>query len=87
MGLLTPAVVTMAMREAPREHTGIASGVNNTARQAGGAIGLAVFGSMAGSPELTPSFVHGFHLAVITGAAIWAAGVALAIMIRKFSAE
>lgn len=87
MGLLTPAVVAVAMREAPREHTGIASGVNNTARQAGGAIGLAIFGSIVGSPKLTHAFVHGFHIAAIIGAALWVAGIALAILIRRFSAE
>lgn len=87
IGLLTPAVVTIAMREAPREHTGIASGVNNTARQAGGAIGLAIFGSVVGSPKLTNSFMHGFHAAAIVGAALWAVAAAFAVMLRKFSSE
>lgn len=40
-GLLTPAVVTAALRSAPPHRAGLASGVNNTARQAGGAIGVA----------------------------------------------
>jgi DHA2 family methylenomycin A resistance protein-like MFS transporter len=87
MGLLTPAVVATAMREAPREHTGIASGVNNTARQAGGAIGAAIFGSLVGTPTVTSAFMHGFRIAALTGAALWAAGLALAIMLRKLSAK
>jgi DHA2 family methylenomycin A resistance protein-like MFS transporter len=87
MGLLTPAVVATAMREAPHEHTGIASGVNNTARQAGGAIGAAVFGSLVGSPLMADSFLHGLRIAALTGAALWAIGFALAVTLRKLSAS
>ncbi|MGH3500005.1 MAG: MFS transporter [Nocardioidaceae bacterium] len=85
IGLLTPAVVTAAMREAPREHTGIASGVNNTARQVGGAIGAALFGSIIGSPHQAESFLHGFHVAALCGAALWAVGLALTITLGRLS--
>jgi DHA2 family methylenomycin A resistance protein-like MFS transporter len=87
MGLLTPAVVATAMREAPREHTGIASGVNNTARQAGGAIGAAVFGSLVGTPVMAQSFLHGLRLAAVTGAVLWAIGFALAVTLRKLGRD
>jgi len=36
LGVLTPAVVAAAIAAAPPERSGLASGVNNTARQAGG---------------------------------------------------
>jgi DHA2 family methylenomycin A resistance protein-like MFS transporter len=39
LGVLTPAVVSAAMGAVERERAGLASAVNNTARQAGGAIG------------------------------------------------
>lgn len=41
MGLLTTAVVTAAVAEVLPERAGIASGVNNTARQTGCALGVA----------------------------------------------
>lgn len=48
LGVLTPAIVTAAMRTVP-ETPGIASGASNTARQTGGALGVALFGAIAGS--------------------------------------
>lgn len=50
IGLLTAAVVTAAVADAPGERAGIAGGVNNAARQAGGALGVAVFGAVTGEP-------------------------------------
>jgi MFS transporter, DHA2 family, methylenomycin A resistance protein len=49
IGVLTPAIVTAAMR-AVLDSPGTASGASNTARQAGGAIGVALFGAIAGTP-------------------------------------
>jgi MFS transporter, DHA2 family, methylenomycin A resistance protein len=48
LGILGPAIVTAALRAAPGV-TGTASGASNTARQAGGALGVAVFAALAGS--------------------------------------
>lgn len=48
IGLLTPAIVAAAMDAMPGT-PGIASGGSNTARQAGGAIRVAVFAAFAGS--------------------------------------
>ena len=45
LGVLTPAVVSAAMGAVERERAGLASAVNNTARQAGGAVGIAAFGA------------------------------------------
>ncbi|MCR6486794.1 MFS transporter [Amycolatopsis sp. OK19-0408] len=45
MGLLTTAVVTAAVAGVPPGRAGVAGGVNNTARQAGGALGVAVLGA------------------------------------------
>jgi DHA2 family methylenomycin A resistance protein-like MFS transporter len=45
LGALTPAVVSAAMGAVARDRAGLASAVNNTARQAGGAIGIAGFGA------------------------------------------
>jgi DHA2 family methylenomycin A resistance protein-like MFS transporter len=48
LGVLTPAIVTAAMRTLPSA-PGIASGASNTARQTGGALGVALFAAIAGS--------------------------------------
>jgi len=50
LGILTPAIVAAALRAVPGA-AGIASGASNTARQAGGALGVAVFAALAGSPD------------------------------------
>src|SRR4051794_40907012 len=56
------------------ERAGLASAVNNTARQAGGAIGIAAFGALAGDPA-RPGFVHGFHVAALVAATLYAVAV------------
>jgi MFS transporter, DHA2 family, methylenomycin A resistance protein len=69
LGVLTPAVVAAAVAAVPRERAGLASAINNTARQAGGAIGIAISGAVAGSPA-GAGFLSGFH-----GVAVGAAGL------------
>jgi MFS transporter, DHA2 family, methylenomycin A resistance protein len=55
-----PAMTGLAMASAPRLGLGLAAGVFNTSRQAGGALGVAVLGSVltAGrSVSLRPAFL------------------------------
>ncbi len=49
MGLGVPAMTTTVLASVGRESSGIAGGVLNSARQAAGVIGVAVFGSLAGN--------------------------------------
>lgn len=49
MGLAVPAMTTSILGSVERHQAGIASAVLNTARQVGGATGVAVFGAMAAS--------------------------------------
>jgi MFS transporter, DHA2 family, methylenomycin A resistance protein len=72
MGILTPAVVAAAVRTVPARRAGLASAVNNTARQAGGAIGIAAFGAVAGSAAQATTFVAGLHTVDGTGGPGWA---------------
>jgi DHA2 family methylenomycin A resistance protein-like MFS transporter len=58
---------------------GLASAVNNTARQAGGAVGVAAGGSLAGSPA-GAGFVHGFHLVAAGAAGLYVLAAALALV-------
>jgi DHA2 family methylenomycin A resistance protein-like MFS transporter len=79
LGLLTPAVVAAAMGSVPASRSGLASGANNTARQAAGAIGVALFGALAGTPSAVGSFLEGLHTAVLLGAGLWVGGIMLTL--------
>ena len=73
LGLLTPAVVAAAVGAVPPDRAGLGSAVNNTARQACGAIGIAAFGALAGDPS-GRGFLGGLHAAALIAAALFAAG-------------
>ncbi|WP_232665504.1 MFS transporter [Pseudonocardia sp. TRM90224] len=77
-GLLTAAVMAAALQAAPAGRAGIASGLVTAARQAGTAIGVAVFGAVAGAPTDTAGFVTGLHTVAWTGTAIWLATAVVA---------
>jgi DHA2 family methylenomycin A resistance protein-like MFS transporter len=71
LGVLTPAVVSAAMGAVEGERAGLASAVNNTARQAGGAVGIAGFGAAT------------LHTGAVVAAAVYvAAGVLAAAGLR-----
>jgi predicted MFS family arabinose efflux permease len=80
-GLYNPAGAAVALSSAPPEQSGLAAGVNDTFRQAGIAVGVALFGALIpgaaalgrGSAE---SFVNGMHTALIVGAVLAAIGAA-----------
>ncbi len=76
LGLLTPAVVTGAVSAVPAQRAGLASAVSNTARQTGGAIGVAGCAAVAG-PAGSAGFPAGFRYAVLAGAAALVAVAAL----------
>jgi MFS transporter, DHA2 family, methylenomycin A resistance protein len=74
LGLLTSAVVAAAVGAVESERAGLASAVNNTARQAGGAVGIAGFGALAGAAT-RPGFLAGFHGAALIAAGLYALAV------------
>jgi DHA2 family methylenomycin A resistance protein-like MFS transporter len=73
LGVLTPAVVAAAIGAVPGERAGLASAVNNTARQAAGAIGIAAFGALAGAPA-GPGFLSGLHTAALVACGLFVTG-------------
>jgi len=82
LGVLTPAVVAAAIAAAPPERSGLASGVNNTARQAGGAMGIAAYGAIAGQPDRAGHFLTGLHVTGLVSTGLFvlaAAGTAFLI--------
>ncbi|HTJ95813.1 MAG TPA: MFS transporter [Pararobbsia sp.] len=62
IGLAVPAMTTAILASVDRQRAGTASAVLNTARQAGGALGVAAFGALVGgsAPE---HIVEGLHVA------------------------
>ena len=71
-----------ALSAAPAEHSGVASAVNNDVARTAGLIAVAVLPALAGitgDAYLHPAVLtHGFHIAVLIGAAVAAAGGLLA---------
>lgn len=81
VGILTPAIVTAALGSAP-SRPGAASGASNTARQIGGALGVAVMAAVAGAAGGHAFVGHvqlllamsGIAFAVVASALVVAAG-------------
>ncbi|GAB3436785.1 MFS transporter [Flindersiella endophytica] len=79
LGILTPAVVAAAIAAVPAERSGLASAINNTARQAAGAVGIALAGAFAGQPG-QPYFLLGFHLVALVAAALYGCAALACLM-------
>jgi EmrB/QacA subfamily drug resistance transporter len=84
MALAAPPATTAIVESLPDEKQGVASAVNDAAREVGGALGIAVLGSVLADhvahlgPGMDPgSFVDGFSAALLVGAAVLAVGAAL----------
>lgn len=79
MAFTMPAATAAVIEDAPGNQAGIASGVPNAARQAGGAIGVAVLGTlMAGR-----AFTSGMHAVMGVSAGSFLAGaIVTAIWVR-----
>jgi MFS transporter, DHA2 family, methylenomycin A resistance protein len=68
MGLAVPAMTTATLAAVNRKWAGTVSALLNTARQAGGAIGVAIFGALVGSGR--EHIVGGLHAASLTSSAL-----------------
>jgi DHA2 family methylenomycin A resistance protein-like MFS transporter len=80
LGVLTPAVVAASIAAVPGERAGLGSAINNTARQAGGAVGVAVAGAIAGQPH-APGFLHGFHAVAVGAAGLYLLSALIAVIL------
>ncbi|MDN6510366.1 MAG: MFS transporter, partial [Corynebacterium sp.] len=74
LGVLTPAIVTAALATTPTT-PGLASGASNTARQTGGALGIAVFATIAGSVDSAGFAQHSAALFITTAVIFMLAGI------------
>jgi DHA2 family methylenomycin A resistance protein-like MFS transporter len=80
MAFTMPAATTAIIAAAPAERAGIASGVLNASRQAGGAIGVALLGTLVGSG----AFVPGLRAAMlVAGGAFFVAAAVAALTVER----
>ena len=78
MGLAVPAMTTATLAAVEKQWAGTVSALLNTARQAGGAIGVAIFGALMGSAK--EHIVGGLHVASIMSAGLLLSAALLARM-------
>jgi MFS transporter, DHA2 family, methylenomycin A resistance protein len=84
MAFTMPAATAAIIEAAPAERAGIASGVLNASRQAGGAIGVALLGTLIAGRQ----FVPGLHAAMAVSAGSFLLGaVVTAIWVERRRAE
>ncbi|OAJ63002.1 MFS transporter [Paraburkholderia ginsengiterrae] len=76
MGLAVPAMTTAVLASAEAQRAGTASAVLNTARQAGGAVGVAAFGALACGAAAT-QIVAGMQVATAVSVGLLMLGGAL----------
>jgi len=61
IGLTFPVLSAAAVSSLPPERFGVGSAVNQTARQVGGAIGIAILVAILGEPDTQRSALHAFQ--------------------------
>ncbi|WP_176057534.1 MFS transporter [Paraburkholderia sp. BCC1876] len=81
MGLAVPAMTTAVLASAEAKRAATASAVLNTARQAGGAVGVAAFGALA-SGAAAPQIVAGMQAATAISVGLLALGGMLSCFIH-----
>jgi DHA2 family methylenomycin A resistance protein-like MFS transporter len=78
-GLAVPALTTALLESVDADRAGLAAGLLNAGRQFGGALGVALFGTLAGGAVVT-----GLHVAAVVGAGLLAVtSVATAVFARR----
>lgn len=81
MGLAVPAMTTAVLASVEHKRAGTASALLNTARQAGGAVGVAAFGALA-SGAGAQAVVSGTRISAAVAAGLLFAGLALASLVH-----
>ncbi|WP_144140693.1 MFS transporter [Paraburkholderia sp. BCC1884] len=81
MGLAVPAMTTAVLASVEAQRAGTASAVLNTARQAGGAVGVAAFGALASGAAAT-QIVAGMQMATIISVGLLVLGLVLGCLVH-----
>ncbi|MFC5428952.1 MFS transporter [Paraburkholderia denitrificans] len=82
MGLAVPAMTTAVLASVEPARAGTASALLNTARQAGGAVGVAAFGALSGTGAAT-QVVAGLHADTAISTALLLAAAGFAWFVRQ----
>jgi MFS family permease len=84
-GLAFPAMMTLAMSDATKDDSGVASGLVNTTQQVGGALGLAVLATLATSyTNETGDVLGGYRLAFgVAGGLVGVAALLAVVVLRQ----
>ncbi len=77
MGLAVPAMTTTVLASVAPERAGTASAILNTARQAGGAAGVAAYGALAAGAG-SEAIVQGLHTSTVVSVCLLVAALLLA---------
>jgi DHA2 family methylenomycin A resistance protein-like MFS transporter len=72
-----PAATAATIEAAPSDKAGMASGALNASRQIGSTLGVAVFGTVTVGAA---SFMTGYHISVLIGGLVFAAGAMIALL-------
>jgi EmrB/QacA subfamily drug resistance transporter len=86
MAMFFAPVANVVLQSVRTSEEGKASGANNAIREVGGVLGVAVLATIftrAGGYESAQTFSDGLNAAVWVGAAVVAAGAAVALLIRR----
>ncbi|MBO0768951.1 MAG: MFS transporter [Solirubrobacterales bacterium] len=85
-------LMTIAMADVPHRDAGLASGIVNVSQQVGGALGLAILGTVAtshtssllrGGTHGADALVGGYHMAYVFGGVSLAIAIALALVLLR----
>jgi DHA2 family methylenomycin A resistance protein-like MFS transporter len=77
MGLAVPAMTTSILSAVDKSQAGTASAVLNTARQVGGAMGVAIFGALIAGAD-PASAIHGIQMALVVSTGLLLMGALVA---------
>jgi EmrB/QacA subfamily drug resistance transporter len=83
IGLANPAVTYAALGVVPATRSGMASGVNNTFRQVGLAIGIAALGALLPAEADPAAFAAALDQILVVSAGVAATGAALAVALVR----
>ncbi|MFD7169999.1 MFS transporter [Streptomyces violascens] len=86
MGFAFAPTAAVVLGAVPREHQGKASGANTTVREIGGALGVAVLGTVfsnSGNDRSAQAFVDGLHPAVWVGVGVVLFGAVCGLFIPR----
>jgi DHA2 family methylenomycin A resistance protein-like MFS transporter len=72
-------VMALLLQAVPARRAGVASGVFNTSRQVGGALAIAVFGTLVASRA---TFLPGLRVSLLIAAGVVLAAAAVSVRIR-----